>query len=277
MLAERPLHAAASTLHLSTSVHRPKLTACPRVCPRLLLQEVDEQMLNVQNKNSSYFVEWIPNNVSGRSAGRRGGSRIVRMLHCCETLLQHVPAERRAARPPAFLALTCAFAPPPPPPRPQVKSSICDIPPRGLKMSATFVGNTTAVQEMFKRVSEQFTAMFRRKAFLHWYTGEGMVSWRWGGGAGGGGARRWAGTRRTRCRRAPSTPALHAARSLCQRPAHPGPHLARLPPLTSHLLPPPTCPTCAGRDGVHRGREQHERPGQRVPAVPGAALGAQQL
>ena len=30
-------------------------------------------------------------------------------------------------------------------------------------------------QEMFKRVAEQFTAMFRRKAFLHWYTGEGMV------------------------------------------------------------------------------------------------------
>ena len=74
-------------------------------------------MLNVQNKNSSYFVEWIPNNV---------------------------------------------------------KSSVCDIPPKGLKMSATFIGNSTAIQEMFKRVSEQFTAMFRRKAFLHWYTGEGM-------------------------------------------------------------------------------------------------------
>ncbi|XP_061158071.1 tubulin beta-4B chain-like isoform X6 [Syngnathus typhle] len=27
---------------------------------------------------------------------------------------------------------------------------------------------------MFKRISEQFTAMLRRKAFLHWYTGEGM-------------------------------------------------------------------------------------------------------
>ena len=27
---------------------------------------------------------------------------------------------------------------------------------------------------MFRRVSEQFIAMFRRKAFLHWYTGEGM-------------------------------------------------------------------------------------------------------
>ena len=26
-------------------------------------KEVDEQMLNVQNKNSSYFVEWIPNNM----------------------------------------------------------------------------------------------------------------------------------------------------------------------------------------------------------------------
>jgi len=41
-------------------------------------------------------------------------------------------------------------------------------------MSATFIGNNTAIQELFKRISEQFTAMFRRKAFLHWYTGEGM-------------------------------------------------------------------------------------------------------
>ena len=37
---------------------------------------------------------------------------------------------------------------------------------------ALFAGNSTAIQEMFKRVSEQFTAMFRRKAFLHWYTGK---------------------------------------------------------------------------------------------------------
>ncbi|KAG0310603.1 Tubulin beta-2A chain, partial [Podila horticola] len=72
--------------------------------------EVDEQMLNVQNKNSAYFVEWIPNNV---------------------------------------------------------KTAVCDIPPRGLKMSVTFIGNSTAIQELFKRISEQFTAMFRRKAFLH--------------------------------------------------------------------------------------------------------------
>ncbi|XP_072096683.1 tubulin beta-4 chain-like isoform X2 [Mobula birostris] len=84
---------------------------------RMSMKEVDEQMLNVQNKNSTYFVEWIPNNV---------------------------------------------------------KTAVCDIPPRGLKMSATFIGNSTAIQELFKRISEQFTAMFRRKAFLHWYTGEGM-------------------------------------------------------------------------------------------------------
>merc|ERR1712126_89166 len=55
-----------------------------------------------------------------------------------------------------------------------VKTAVCDIPPRGLKMAATFIGNSTAIQELFKRISEQFTAMFRRKAFLHWYTGEGM-------------------------------------------------------------------------------------------------------
>ena len=51
---------------------------------------------------------------------------------------------------------------------------MCDVAPKGLPMAATFIGNTTAIQEIFKRIAEQFTAMFRRKAFLHWYTGEGM-------------------------------------------------------------------------------------------------------
>merc|ERR1719159_2218088 len=97
--------------------HGRYLTASALFRGQMSTKEVDEQMLNVQNKNHSYFVEWIPNNV---------------------------------------------------------KSSVCDIPPRGLKMSSTFIGNSTAIQEMFKRIGEQFTAMFRRKAFLHWYTGEGM-------------------------------------------------------------------------------------------------------
>ncbi|XP_003420000.1 tubulin beta-1 chain [Loxodonta africana] len=55
-----------------------------------------------------------------------------------------------------------------------VKVAVCDIPPRGLSMAATFLGNNTAIQELFRRVSEQFSAMFRRKAFVHWYTSEGM-------------------------------------------------------------------------------------------------------
>ncbi|XP_032693776.1 LOW QUALITY PROTEIN: tubulin beta chain-like [Lontra canadensis] len=40
-------------------------------------------------------------------------------------------------------------------------------------MSAIFKGNSMAIQELFKCISEQFTAMFQRKAFLTWYTGEG--------------------------------------------------------------------------------------------------------
>jgi tubulin beta len=77
---------------------------------RISTKEVDEQMLNLQNKNSRYFMEWIPNSI---------------------------------------------------------KSSVCDNPPKGLKMAATLVANLTSVQTMFKRLSEQFTLMFRRKAFLH--------------------------------------------------------------------------------------------------------------
>jgi len=41
-------------------------------------------------------------------------------------------------------------------------------------MSSTFVANSTSIQELFKRVGEQFSAMFRRRAFWHWYTCEGM-------------------------------------------------------------------------------------------------------
>jgi len=97
--------------------HGRYLTCAALFRGRMSTKEVDEQMLNVQNKNSSYFVEWIPNNM---------------------------------------------------------KASVCDIPPKGLKMAVGFAGNSTAIQEMFKRVAEYFTSMFRRKAFLHWYTGEGM-------------------------------------------------------------------------------------------------------
>jgi len=97
--------------------HGRYLTASALFRGKMSTKEVDEQMVNVQNKNSSYFVEWIPNNI---------------------------------------------------------KSSVCDVAPAKLSMAVTFLGNSTSIMEMFKRVIEQFTLMFRRKAFLHWYTGEGM-------------------------------------------------------------------------------------------------------
>eukprot|EP00397_Hematodinium_sp_SG-2012_P066439 GEMP01099585.1.p1 GENE.GEMP01099585.1~~GEMP01099585.1.p1 ORF type:complete len:158 (+),score=29.95 GEMP01099585.1:43-474(+) len=35
-----------------------------------------------------------------------------------------------------------------------IKSSVCDIPPNGLKMAMSFLGNSTNTQEMFQRVAE---------------------------------------------------------------------------------------------------------------------------
>ena len=80
-------------------------------------RDVENEMVNLKEKNGSGFIEWIPNNVL---------------------------------------------------------TSLCNIAPPNLKMSATFIGNTTSIQELFKRTHDQFSLMFRRKAFLHWYTQEGM-------------------------------------------------------------------------------------------------------
>merc|ERR1712060_300857 len=55
-----------------------------------------------------------------------------------------------------------------------IKSSIISVPPEGTPMSDTFVANTTAIKGVFQRISAQFAKMYRRKAFLHWYKGEGM-------------------------------------------------------------------------------------------------------
>ncbi|KAL6625872.1 alpha-beta tubulin [Neocallimastix californiae] len=108
---------AKNMMAASDPRHGRYLTVAAFFRGRMSMKEVEEQMYNVQNKNSSYFVEWIPQNI---------------------------------------------------------KTAVCDIPPRGLKMSSTFIGNSTAIQDLFKRINDQFTAMFRRKAYLHWFTGEGM-------------------------------------------------------------------------------------------------------
>merc|ERR1712113_217938 len=38
----------------------------------------------------------------------------------------------------------------------------------------SLIGNNTAILEIFQRIEDQFQPMFAKKAFLHWYTGEGM-------------------------------------------------------------------------------------------------------
>ncbi|KJA20575.1 hypothetical protein HYPSUDRAFT_43088 [Hypholoma sublateritium FD-334 SS-4] len=55
-----------------------------------------------------------------------------------------------------------------------VSVSLVRVPPVGQTQSATALSNSTAIQELFTRTMESFSVMFKRKAFLHWYTGEGM-------------------------------------------------------------------------------------------------------
>merc|ERR1712157_363766 len=55
-----------------------------------------------------------------------------------------------------------------------LKTGIIVTPPKTSNMSATYVANTTALKGIFQRLATQFGAMYRRKAFLHWYKGEGM-------------------------------------------------------------------------------------------------------
>ena len=97
--------------------HGRYLTAAAIFRGQISMREVENQLLNILNRNSSNFVDWIPNNI---------------------------------------------------------KTAVCNVAPRDLKMSATFIGNNTAIQQVFKRILEQVNAMFRRKAFLHSYTDEGM-------------------------------------------------------------------------------------------------------
>jgi len=40
--------------------------------------------------------------------------------------------------------------------------------------TATIIGNNSAITEVFRRLVLQFEAMFSKRAYLHWYTGEGM-------------------------------------------------------------------------------------------------------
>jgi len=36
------------------------------------------------------------------------------------------------------------------------------------------ISNTTAIAEVFQRINTKFDLMFAKRAFVHWYVGEGM-------------------------------------------------------------------------------------------------------
>jgi len=108
---------AKNMMAASDPRHGRYLTVCCIFRGKVSMREVEDQLQTIQTKNSGYFVEWIPGNISAAQ---------------------------------------------------------CDIPPRGLKMSSTFICNSTSIQSLFKRIGDQFSAMYRRKAYVHWYTGEGM-------------------------------------------------------------------------------------------------------
>ena len=55
-----------------------------------------------------------------------------------------------------------------------ITTSVSSVAPAGSPMATTFLGNSTAIQDVFSRVSEQFEVMFRRRAYLYWFTSEGM-------------------------------------------------------------------------------------------------------
>lgn len=55
-----------------------------------------------------------------------------------------------------------------------VSVSLCSVPPVGQVQAGTALANSTCMQELFKRNLTQFSAMYKRRAFLHWYTGEGL-------------------------------------------------------------------------------------------------------
>ncbi|PVV01803.1 hypothetical protein BB560_003767 [Smittium megazygosporum] len=52
--------------------------------------------------------------------------------------------------------------------------AVCDVPPAGMSYSGTFIGNNTAIQGLLAHIQEKFYALFKRRAFLHSYTEEGM-------------------------------------------------------------------------------------------------------
>lgn len=52
--------------------------------------------------------------------------------------------------------------------------SNCEIPMKNTRGNLTTICNNTSVQEIFRRIALQFSAMFKKKAFLHSFISAGM-------------------------------------------------------------------------------------------------------
>ncbi|KAF7312026.1 Tubulin beta chain [Mycena indigotica] len=93
------------------------LTAATIFRGNIASREAEVAVRDLQTRNSTSFVEWIPDNVS---------------------------------------------------------VTLVSVPPVGQKQAATCLANSTSIQELFQRTHDTFAAMYKRRAFLHWYTEEGM-------------------------------------------------------------------------------------------------------
>jgi len=40
--------------------------------------------------------------------------------------------------------------------------------------AVAMISNTTAISEVFQRINKKFDLMYAKRAFVHWYVGEGM-------------------------------------------------------------------------------------------------------
>eukprot|EP01083_Nonionella_stella_P032287 88367_1 len=55
-----------------------------------------------------------------------------------------------------------------------IKTAIITLKPQKVVKSATLVANITSVKDCFERIWASFNKLFEKKAFFHWYQGEGM-------------------------------------------------------------------------------------------------------
>merc|ERR1712007_201067 len=55
-----------------------------------------------------------------------------------------------------------------------IKTGIVLYPAKQYPLAVTMVSNTTAIRPKFENLNAQFKDLYTRKAFLHWYKGEGM-------------------------------------------------------------------------------------------------------